>query len=137
MTDVAHLRNRIHCGDAMHRLMLAIVAAISALDLTGCENRPQAVTLAMDQEVVLTGQVSSIDATPMFVDGDGLIFLHSNTHGDVVIHIPARERLCRASGLEAFYRLRSGDSIRASGTVTALHDITVCAAESHFLRDIE
>lgn len=85
------------------------------------------------EDVALQGRVLDVDATPMFVDGDGEITVRSEGHGTVVIRIPARERVCRAEGLDVFSSLVEGDSIRISGRVTGEREVTVCVEDTHFL----
>lgn len=90
-------------------------------------------SLAPGEDVRLEGRVTEVDPTPMFVDGDGLIHVESDEHGDVLVRIPARERLCEARGLDVFPSLDAGDRVRARGRVTAPGKLSVCADETHFL----
>jgi hypothetical protein len=85
--------------------------------------------------IFIEGTVSKTDTKPMFVDGDGLVFAQTALYGMVVVRIPARERLCRARGLDAFFGLRPGDVIRASGIVTGPRDARVCDSPDHFLEE--
>lgn len=98
---------------------------------SGGEASDELLTVGEDRR--LEGRVVAIDATPMFVDGDGEITLQTDHHGRVLIRIPARERLCQARGLGAFSTIVAGDSVRVLGRVTRPGEVTVCAAESHLL----
>lgn len=100
---------------------------------TACSNQ----SLPQGEDLLLYGEVSSTDGTPMFVDGDGLIFLKSRDHGEVTIHIPARERICKATGLELFASITSGDSVAVNGRVTGPRAVTVCEDEAHFLEQMK
>lgn len=85
----------------------------------------------------LEGRVVEIDATPMFVDGDGEITLDTEADGRVRVRIPARERLCHAQGLAVFSSIVRGDSIQVVGRATGPREITVCVEETHRLERIE
>lgn len=111
-----------------------------SLGLVACFENPgegsgEAMTMGEDRR--LEGRVMEVDATPMFVDGDGEIRLGTQDHGRVLIRIPARERLCRAQGLGVFPSLVPGDSVRVMGRVTAPREVTVCVEETHLLERID
>lgn len=89
------------------------------------------------QDREIEGQVVDIDATPMFLDGDGEIFLRTELHGRVLVRVPARERLCAAQGLELFHLLESGDSVRVRGRVSGSQELLVCVEETHFLERLD
>lgn len=114
--------------------------ALIVLVLGGClevEDPAAGEPLALGEDVRLEGSVMEVDATPMFVDGDGEITVRSERYGLVLVRIPARERLCRAAGLEVFHSLARGDSVRVSGRVTRSTEITVCTEETHSLEKVE
>lgn len=111
-------------------------SALSVLLLAGCgggNGPPAEADLVEGEDVRLEGRVTDIDRTPMFVDGDGRIYLDSEAHGAVVVRVPARERPCRAEGLDALSSLGPGDRMRATGRVTGPGEVTVCVAERHAL----
>ena len=114
--------------------VLAVLVTGSCMDGSNQLAEPQ---LAKGESVVLEGRVTAIDSTPMFVDGDGLIFVQSEVYGDVTIHIPARERLCQARGLDAFSSISAGDNIKALGRATGSRALTVCVDEMHFLERLD
>jgi hypothetical protein len=123
-----------HAGSRMHAKDLSSTVLV-ALALAGCGGGgPHAAgALTVGESVLVEGTVTKIDVTPMFVDGDGLIFVKSAVHGAVIVQIPARERICRAQGLGALSALAPGYRVRALGSVTGPRNVTVCALESHFL----
>jgi hypothetical protein len=103
---------------------------------TGCGDsgdRSAELPGTMGESVLVEGRVREIDRTPMFVDGDGLIFVQSEKYGEIVILVPARERTCQASGLNRFASVQAADRIRVRGSVTGSRELTVCVEETHFL----
>lgn len=56
---------------------------------------------------------------------------------DVVVRVPARERPCRAEGLDALSPLDAGDRMRATGRVTGPGEVTVCVAETYALEKLD
>lgn len=126
-------------GDQRSDMRGIFFCVLAALVIGGCldGNGHSAVPpLTMGESVLLKGRVTGIDSTPIFVDGDGLIFVQNEVYGCVVIHIPARERLCHARGLDGFSLISAGDDIRVLGSVTGSRDVTVCAEETHFLEKL-
>jgi hypothetical protein len=97
----------------------------------GCAPR-----LGVGGEVSVEGRVTAIDATPMFVDGDGLLVVETHRHGALTIRVPARERSCLARGLATFHTLRLGDEIRAAGIVAEGGAVRICTDESHHLERV-
>lgn len=111
---------------------LAVFLCLAA-GCAGSADGTNAEALVLDEDLTLEGQVTAVDATPMFVDGDGLVSLRTSTHGAVTLHVPARERLCDARGLGSFMEMKPDDWIRARGRVTGRRAITVCLGADHFL----
>lgn len=91
-------------------------------------------SLIAGEDVRLEGRVLGVDATPMFVDGDGEITVRSDRYGEVLVRIPAGERVCAAQGLDVFSSVVDGDSLWISGRVTGQGEVTVCVDSTHFLR---
>lgn len=118
-----HLTSRVLAG-------VAVLAALSA-----CATRPaDGSAWAVGAEVTVEGRVVSVDRSPWAWDGDGLLVLATERHGEVVVHVPARTNLCRASGLDVFTTVAPGARIEATGEATTASDLTVCASPSHRLR---
>lgn len=125
-------------GPGAGRLAFVALPALAAT-LAACAGSNGQTTgepLSVGEDVRLEGRVMEVDATPMFVDGDGEITLHTERHGQVLVRIPAGERLCNAQGLGVFTSLASGDSVRAVGRVTRPGEVTVCVEESHLLQKL-
>lgn len=121
--------------------MIPIGMAVGFLSLFGCQGpghpaEPSGERLTVGEDRRLEGWVIAVDATPMFVDGDGKITLQTEHHGRVLIRIPARERVCQAQGLGVFSSVASGDSVRLMGRVTRPKEVTVCVEEDHFLEKV-
>lgn len=111
----------------------AVLLAVLLAACGGADGPPAGAALVEAEDVRLEGRVTETDATPMFVDGDGLIYLDTRDHGAVVVRVPARERRCPAEGLDLFTSLGPGDSLRVVGRVTGSGEVTVCADPSHVL----
>ena len=93
--------------------------------------------MTVGDDIQLEGRVVEVDATPMFVDGDGEIILGTEDHGQVLVRVPARERPCRAQGLGVFPSIAPSDSIRVIGRATGPGELTVCVEETHVLEKLE
>ncbi|MEX2466251.1 MAG: hypothetical protein WD995_05040 [Gemmatimonadota bacterium] len=120
----------------MLRAIILSIVLSSALLAAGCQSRGNPSgdpRLQIGEDLALEGSVTAIDATAMFVDGDGLLIVDSPEYGVITLRIPARESQCPARGLATFHVLEVGDVIRAVGTVSAESVVTVCRSESHLL----
>ncbi len=102
----------------------------AVLLLHGCASHE---SLVQGEEVSLSGVVMAIDATPMFVDGDGLLTVESPVYGVVTVRIAARESLCPARGLDVFNTLSVNDGVSVVGTVTEPRVVRPCTERSHLL----
>lgn len=104
---------------------------------SGAGDGPPVESLVIGEDVRLEGRVTGIDLTPMVVDGDGELTVESGRYGTVLVRIPARERLCRAEGLDLLHSMEEGGHVRVLGRVTGPRELVVCEAEAHFLERSE
>lgn len=108
------------------------------LGLSGCAATGSVVgPMALDQRVVIEGEVASVDLSPMAYDGDALVVVTSAAHGAVTVHLPARRNLCKAQGFDLLTELKPGDRVRVEGAVTGAADVTLCQDAADRLQRIE
>lgn len=107
-----------------------MAVAIAVLALTGCASGG---SLTVGETVTVEGTVTALDASPMFVDRDGLVIIETADRGVLTVRVPAREALCAARGLSVIHVLQRGDHVRAVGTLVESGVVRACEGESHML----
>lgn len=118
-------------------IVAALLAAIAgcATDGTAAGSTPR--PLAIDQRVIVEGEVAGVDTSPMAYDGNALVMVATTAHGVVTVHLPARRNLCQAKGFELLEVLRPGDRVRVEGLATAAGEISVCQDAADLLQRID
>jgi hypothetical protein len=112
----------------------AVTAVVAALALTACASGG---SFTVGETVAVEGTVTALDASPMFVDRDGLVIVNSPTRGVVTIRVPTRAAGCVARGLSVIHVLQRGDRVRAVGTLVEAGVLRACEDESHLLERLD
>lgn len=114
----------------MRRARRSVAVAIAVLALAGCASGG---SFTVGETVTVEGTVTALDASPMFVDRDGLVIVETADRGVLTVRVPAREALCAARGLSVIHVLQRGDRVRAVGTLVEAGVVRACEGESHLL----
>ncbi|GAB6194792.1 hypothetical protein [Lysobacter xanthus] len=106
--------------------------AALVLALAGCATAPAGGALAVGTQATVDGRVRSVDTAPWAYDGNATVVV-TTPDGDVRVQLPARWNLCKAAPVEGVQGFAAGDRVRATGTVNAPGEITVCERAEHRL----
>jgi hypothetical protein len=105
---------------------LSLATLALAICCFGWSSVSVAAPLISGKIVVIEGRVSTMDFSARPVDGDGLIAMQTEKHGEIMLHIPSGEAQCAVTTAEVVDTLRKGDRIRATATVEGPSHIKVC-----------
>lgn len=105
--------------------LLATTLALSACATPGASN------LQPGGEVSFEGRLTASDTAPWAYDGNARLTVDTSMYGAVVVELPARWNLCKASGIGEAGNYPVGDRVQVTGTVTADGTVSVCERASH------
>ena len=117
-------------------LLLACIAASTLLSGCVVSRNASGTALQAGQDATVAGRVVAIDTDPWAYDGNAIVQVATDAHGIVQVHLPARWNLCAAPPVDVA-ALAVGDDVRVSGTAGQDGELVVCAAATHFLREVD
>lgn len=118
-----------------HRGLQAAIVVV-ALASAGCASQPSTAALAPGSQASLEGTIASIDTKPWTYDGNAIVLVDTATHGQVSVQLPARWNLCKAASVDVA-AMRTGQRVRAAGTVTDDRALVVCERAEHRLQPLD
>lgn len=107
------------------------------LVVSACATAPAGKPLKAGQQVVLQGNIVSVDTAPWAYDGNAIIVISTADAGNVDVQLPARWNLCKAQPLGDVQALKPGDRVEVVGTVAESNRLVICAEPQHRLRKVE
>lgn len=117
---------------ALFRLStLSVCLVLAACASTGTPAGGDASTWAAGSDVQFTGRLSAVDTAPWAYDGNARLTVDSPAHGAVVVELPARWNLCKATGIDTAAKLAVGTPVRVNARVQEDRTVVVCASAAH------
>lgn len=113
----------------------ASLPAAAALLLGACASAGVAGNaLVAGEEVRFQGAVTAVDLAPWAYDGNARVTVDRDEGAPVVVELPARWNLCRATGIGSASTLAVGQRVQVVGTVTLQTHVSVCERDTHIIR---
>lgn len=132
MPGIPHAFPRFRSG--ARRGVALLTGAAALLALSACQSTPEAGdALAPGAQASVEGTVQAVDTAPWAYDGNASVVIDSAAHGRVEVQLPARWNLCKAPAPADPNTLRTGDRVRAIGTVSEEGRLVVCERAAHRL----
>ena len=114
-------------------LALAFAAALVA---TSCTTTTADDAGQADGQLGIEGTITAIDLQPWTYDGNAIVQVDTDGHGDVQVQLPARWNLCKAAPVDV-EALDVGMRVQAVGAVSGDGGLVVCADPEHRLVPVE
>lgn len=121
---------------SLHVTRLLVIAA-ALIALSACATAPDGSAWTVGQQAAIEGDIVSVDTGPWAYDGNAVVTIHAFDAGTVSVQLPARWNLCKAEPLGDVQALEPGDRVQVVGTVSAPHELVVCAQPQDRLRKVE
>ena len=116
------------------RAVVMLTGAAALLALSACQSTPDAgPALAPGAQASIEGTVQAVDTAPWAYDGNASVVIDTTAHGRVEVQLPARWNLCKAPAPADPNMLKTGDRVRATGTVSEEGRLVVCELATHRL----
>ena len=113
-------------------LALAFAAALVA---TSCTTTTADDAGQADGQLRIEGIITAIDLQPWTYDGNAIVQVDTDGHGDVQVQLPARWNLCKAPPVDV-EALDVGMRVQAVGAVSGDGGLVVCAEPEHRLQPV-
>jgi hypothetical protein len=123
-------------ASCVHAALALVLSA--ALFAAGCHTTSAATApLPVGEQARIEGAVLRVDTAPWAYDGNAVVTVATNAHGEVAVQLPARWNLCQAPAPADLNSLKPGERVQAIGTVTAAGELVVCERASHRLQRLD
>lgn len=109
----------------------ALAIAIAALLASCASTGAGPTTPAVGSELAFEGILREVDTAPWAYDGNARLRVQGDGTGELVVELPARWNLCKATGIGDAGRFVVGQRVQGLGTVTAPGTVTVCEQAGH------
>lgn len=114
---------------------IACAVVLATSTLCACSTAPalSGAALVPDTQASVEGTVERVDTAPWAYDGNAIVVVGGTAQGAVTVQLPARWNLCKAPAPVDPATLKTGERVRAVGTVSADGDLVVCEQPTHRL----
>lgn len=125
----------------MKKLLFLIVIVLIALAAWGgVEIFLYKTDKSIGTDVLVRGEVVSVDLSSMYVDGDGIVVVNTEDGIKRKVSVPAGETPCPAD-IDDFYThwndLKAGDRVEALGEKISRNAVRPCVSEVHYFKVVQ
>lgn len=124
-------------GERFRRVTSMLLAIGLSLTLSACRSASVEPLGAEGQVTTVVGEVLSVDASEMAVDGPGRIELWTQEHGEITVLLPSCMGPCARQALESFFEMEEEERWEITGEVSADGGLSVHDDSLHGLQQLE